>query len=312
MPRLELLQNFVVRGLPRTETEQAVSKSEIHTVLTVSDAIQADRNGTVVSRAFPDEGAARRALQVMEARRSGRETDLLHRICHELLSAAELPIVLKAVLDHLASHLGSDIGYLRVVDQEQPQAVIESVRGLTGRELDSVRAWIQQGPRELPVRSLAAARQERPEDTLARYPINDQPSIEGVLVLDRRDGTGPSAVEEHRVIVAVTSLIADAIRYRRDLSQPRPATLAPGEDEAPSGDAPAWGRNDESVAPRPAGRRSLKSLLFAFEREILIDALRDAGGNQSRAARALHTTPRILTYRLKRHGLHGVLTKANR
>lgn len=248
----------------------------------------------------------------MEARRSGRETDLLHRICHELLSAAELPIVLKAVLDHLASHLGSDIGYLRVVDQEQPQIVIESVRGLSGRELDSVRAWIQQGPREIPVRSLAAARQERPEDTLARYPINEQPSIEGVLVLDRRDGTGPSAVEEHRVIVAVTSLIADAIRYRRDLSQSRTANPGATQEDASHVDPSSWEHDEDAAPPRSSGRRSLKSLLFAFEREILIDALRDAGGNQSRAARALHTTPRILTYRLKRHGLHGVLTKASR
>lgn len=263
-----------------------------------------------MSRAFQDEGAARRALQVMEARRSGRETELLHRACHELLSAAELPIVLKTVLDLLAAYLGSDIGYLRVVDREQPHVVLESVRGLSGRELEAVRAWIQEGPREHPVRSLAAARQERPEDTLARYPINEQPGIDGVLVLDRRAGSGPTAVEEHRLTVAVASLIGDAVRYRRELSQPNTSAVTSG---GPNDQDDDWGDdvNDEHE-PRPTAKRSLKSLLFAFEREILIEALRDAGGNQSRAARTLHTTPRILTYRLKRHGLHGVLTKSGR
>ena len=258
-----------------------------------------------MSRVFPDEGAARRALQVMEARRSGREMELLHRVCHELLSPGELPIVLNAVLDQLAAHLGSDIAYLRLIDLEQPNIVLEAVRGLSGRELDSVRAWIQQGPREHTVRSLTAARQERPEDTLARYPINDQPGVEGVLVLDRRDGAGPGAVDEHRVIVAVASLIADAVRYRRQASV---ASGSAAETDATS----AQTKSREGDDDQPSARRSLKSLLFAFEREILIDALREAGGNQSRAARALHTTPRILTYRLKRHGLHGVLTKPAR
>jgi Nif-specific regulatory protein len=48
---------------------------------------------------------------------------------------------------------------------------------------------------------------------------------------------------------------------------------------------------------------SLKSMMMAFEREILIEAMKNASWNQRRAARALATTPRILAYRLRRHGL---------
>lgn len=62
-----------------------------------------------------------------------------------------------------------------------------------------------------------------------------------------------------------------------------PASLQPGADT----DAP----------------RSLRALTDAFEREILIDALRRAGGNRTAAARILHTTPRVLSYRLKRLGV---------
>jgi Nif-specific regulatory protein len=50
---------------------------------------------------------------------------------------------------------------------------------------------------------------------------------------------------------------------------------------------------------------SLHDLMMAYEREILIEAMKNASGNQSQAARVLGTTPRILGYRLRRHGLHG-------
>jgi Nif-specific regulatory protein len=49
---------------------------------------------------------------------------------------------------------------------------------------------------------------------------------------------------------------------------------------------------------------SLHDVMMAYEREILIEAMKNAGGNQSQAARALGTTPRILGYRLRRHDLH--------
>jgi Nif-specific regulatory protein len=52
---------------------------------------------------------------------------------------------------------------------------------------------------------------------------------------------------------------------------------------------------------------SLHDLMMAYEREILLEAMKNAGGNQSQAARALGTTARILSYRLRRHGLHGNL-----
>ncbi|MET0342966.1 MAG: sigma 54-interacting transcriptional regulator [Polyangiales bacterium] len=49
---------------------------------------------------------------------------------------------------------------------------------------------------------------------------------------------------------------------------------------------------------------SLHDVMMAYEREILVEAMKNASGNQSQAARALGTTPRILGYRLRRHGLH--------
>jgi len=48
---------------------------------------------------------------------------------------------------------------------------------------------------------------------------------------------------------------------------------------------------------------SLHDLMMAYERELLLEAVKNAGGNQTQAARALGTTPRILGYRLRRHDL---------
>ncbi len=49
---------------------------------------------------------------------------------------------------------------------------------------------------------------------------------------------------------------------------------------------------------------SLESTVMAFEREVLIEAMKNARGNMAAAARALETTSRILSYKLRKHGLH--------
>ncbi len=53
---------------------------------------------------------------------------------------------------------------------------------------------------------------------------------------------------------------------------------------------------------------NLHDMMMGYEREILVGALRAAQGNQAQAARALGTTARILSYRLRRHGLNGALS----
>jgi Nif-specific regulatory protein len=40
-----------------------------------------------------------------------------------------------------------------------------------------------------------------------------------------------------------------------------------------------------------------------FERDLLLDSLKSARGNQAEAARLLQTTPRIMGYKLKKYGI---------
>jgi transcriptional regulator with GAF, ATPase, and Fis domain len=139
--------------------------------------------------------------------------------------------------------------------------------------------------------------------SLERFAVSGQPGIDGVLVLDCRASLGPTAFDDHSVLVAVAGLIADAIRSRRDLPRARARMHA---SQSVMATAPAPNPEPPPIEPQSGDtpRRSLKTMLMAVEREILIAALREADGNYSRAARALQTTPRILAYRLKRHGLH--------
>ena len=48
---------------------------------------------------------------------------------------------------------------------------------------------------------------------------------------------------------------------------------------------------------------TLSSLINTYERSLIVDALKDAGGNQSKAARMLGTTKRIVQYKVEKYGI---------
>jgi Nif-specific regulatory protein len=64
----------------------------------------------------------------------------------------------------------------------------------------------------------------------------------------------------------------------------------------------------EGVRKRSRGK--LEALVGAFERDLITDALKDAGGNQSEAARLLGTTKRIIQYKVQKYGVDPVRFRA--
>ncbi len=62
-------------------------------------------------------------------------------------------------------------------------------------------------------------------------------------------------------------------------------------------------RGVQAAAPQAAGAASLGEAVDAFERRLVLDALRKSGGIQTRAAHLLGTTRRILNYRMRRLGI---------
>jgi transcriptional regulator with GAF, ATPase, and Fis domain len=47
----------------------------------------------------------------------------------------------------------------------------------------------------------------------------------------------------------------------------------------------------------------LKNAIADFEKHIIVSALEQTGGNQSKAARRLRTTKRIIMYRVRKYGI---------
>lgn len=56
---------------------------------------------------------------------------------------------------------------------------------------------------------------------------------------------------------------------------------------------------------------SLETAVGNFERDLLLDSLKSARGNQAEAARLLQTTPRIVGYKLKKYGIEPQRYKAS-
>jgi len=57
-------------------------------------------------------------------------------------------------------------------------------------------------------------------------------------------------------------------------------------------------------------RQSLGSAMSAYEKDLLLDALKIARGNAAKASRVLQTTERIFAYRLRRHGIDAARFRA--
>ena len=57
------------------------------------------------------------------------------------------------------------------------------------------------------------------------------------------------------------------------------------------------------IAPQGKKQGQLASLISTYERSLIVDALKEAHGNQSRAARMLGTTKRIVPYKIEKLGI---------
>ena len=59
----------------------------------------------------------------------------------------------------------------------------------------------------------------------------------------------------------------------------------------------------KSPAERKHSRGKFEALVAAYEVELITDALKDAGGNQTEAARLLDTTKRVIQYKVSKYGI---------
>ncbi|HWR67452.1 MAG TPA: sigma 54-interacting transcriptional regulator, partial [Desulfomonilia bacterium] len=68
----------------------------------------------------------------------------------------------------------------------------------------------------------------------------------------------------------------------------------------------------KTVAPEKKHHGKLESLVNTYERSLIIDAMKDAKGNQSQAARLLGTTKRIIQYKVEKYAVDAKRFKAKK
>ncbi|MCU0577482.1 MAG: sigma 54-interacting transcriptional regulator [Desulfobacterota bacterium] len=68
----------------------------------------------------------------------------------------------------------------------------------------------------------------------------------------------------------------------------------------------------KTVAPERKHHGKLESLVNTYERSLIIDAMKDAKGNQSQAARLLGTTKRIVQYKVEKYAVDAKRFKAKK
>ncbi len=126
------------------------------------------------------------------------------------------------------------------------------------------------------------------EHFLEKYTKQNNKSITGIspsaidLLIQHR---WPGNIRELENCIERAVLICDEDTIR---SHHLPPTLQPSKT--------IGGRREE-------GSQSLKERVASFEKELIIDALRKAKGNQTRAAQMLKTTLRIINYKIQKYGI---------
>ncbi len=81
----------------------------------------------------------------------------------------------------------------------------------------------------------------------------------------------------------------------------RAVLLATGDTIETSHLPPSLQMKTEGFTEQPRGK--LEVLVDNFERDLLVDALKDARGNQTQAARLLGTTKRVVQYKVAKYGI---------
>jgi len=214
----------------------------------------------------------------------------LYEVTKILGERIDLPQGLSGILRILNSFMGMTKGAICLYDRKRGELGIEAAFGLTDEERHRGRYRIGEGitgkvmklgvPMVVPDISKephflnkTRAREARDLHGIAFIclPIKIAGEVLGVLSVERPSRDARSSVEEDlRILTVVASLIGHAVTLRHEQA-----------------------RNLEALD----GWRGLREL----ERELLIMALKEAGGVQVKAAARLGITPRQLAYKMQKH-----------
>jgi two-component system nitrogen regulation response regulator GlnG len=213
-----------------------------------------------------------------------------------------------------------DVRVIAATNQDLERAVAEKrFREDLFYRLNVVRVRLpplRERPEDIPL--LAEYFLRRSAQKLGRPPLALSP--EALALLERYPWPGNvrelENALEHATVVAKGETILPADLPAAVRTAPAPTTIAPGPARAVQAPAPAPPSANDTPEGEPAEVAALAARLFAWarrhpqqsvmdavERELVVQAIKETGGNQVRAARLLGITRATLRKRIERFGI---------
>ncbi len=177
--------------------------------------------------------------------RQVQELSLLHEVSRVLDQSLELRAVVPAVLEALASHMNLYHGTLTLLNRTTGQIIIDAAHGITPQQLQRGRYRLGEGvtgkvvlsgepsiiPRtsESPIFLDRTQRGRRDDVSFLCVPIKHGKEVYGALSVDRAFNPSHDLEDDVRLLSIVASMIAQAVRLRREAEERRLTLLEENE-----------------------------------------------------------------------------------
>jgi len=256
------------------------------------------------------------------------EIELLGEVSRLLDHSIDLRDVAQKILDALALHLSFPHATLTLLHRQSGEILIEAAHGLSPQQASLGRYRLGEGVTGRVVqtgRPIAVLRTsdtplfldkthsagKHPDISFVCVPVRAGRTVLGTLSVDRPAAPLAELEEDARLLRIVASMIGQALKLRLAVQEEQRllaaenarlrALLAAAGTPAPDASRalPADALPAAAAAPSAPSSASLKDRIADLERTLIAEALENAHGNLSAAARALRTTPRILAYKAR-------------
>jgi transcriptional regulator with GAF, ATPase, and Fis domain len=256
-----------------------------------------DATGSLKPTSRPGTFASEPALRLTTESDPGTLAALVE-VSGALSGTLDLKTALDAALEVLRHHQGILRSTVTLLDAQTEDLRVEAGLGLscdersaryrigegvTGRVVQTGKPMVVPRSSEEPLfLHRAGAREPSEETSFICVPIPIGGRSAGALAVDLRHEIERDYDSTVALLAVTAAMIGQATRVSRLVEAERRRL-----------------ERDRSAVTE----RSLGSLVAAFERDLIEDTLKTAGGSRAKAARLLNTTERILGYRIRRYGI---------
>ncbi|MBW8016709.1 MAG: GAF domain-containing protein [Planctomycetes bacterium] len=246
----------------------------------------------------------------VHAAQYAQQLEILNKISRTLTCRAHIKEAFSSILDLMDGELGLNRGTITLLAPDDNKISIESVHGLskeksqlityrlgegvTGKVVETGKAMIIPKVSQEPLFLNRFERWNITKEDLSFIcvPISVGSEVIGTLSVDKPYHHAALLDDDARVLNIISGIIAIVFKTHRDAAIERQLF----EDETQRLYAQL---KDKEHSKKITGSGSLNERTQLFERNIIIDVLKNHNGNITAVARDLQTTARIIRYKVK-------------